>query len=71
MAFRLAYLHLTLAHFKDQRQDHAHFDWEYLKNGDRSGKRYYCHQICYSMLAFRFILCSWNGVLSNMLIFLS
>ena len=37
--FRLAYFHLALIHYKGQGQgqgqDHAHFDCEYLANGDR------------------------------------
>ena len=43
--FSLAYLHLTLTHYKGQGQDHAHFDSECLVNGDRYGKHCYCHQI--------------------------
>ena len=35
VAFQLAYLHLILAHFKGQCQGHAHFEWEYLGNGNR------------------------------------
>ena len=35
MAFPMGYLHLTLAEFKVQSQSHAHFDCEYLANGDR------------------------------------
>ena len=31
MAFRLSYLHLTLAHFKDHSQSHAHFDSKSLR----------------------------------------
>ena len=30
MDFRLAYLYLTLAHFKGQGQGHTHFDCEYI-----------------------------------------
>ena len=33
MAFRLAYLHLTLAYYRGQGQHHAHFDCEYLASG--------------------------------------
>ena len=32
MAFRLAYLHFTLAHSKSQGQDHPHIDCDYLAN---------------------------------------
>ena len=35
VTFRLAYLHLTLAHSKDQGHGHTHFDCEYLTNDDR------------------------------------
>ena len=35
MAFRLAYLYLTLTHFKGQDQGHAYLDSEYLGNGGR------------------------------------
>ena len=34
VAFRLAYLHLTLAHSKCEGQGHAHFHCEYLANDD-------------------------------------
>ena len=34
-AFQLAYLHLTLAHINSQGQGHAHFDCQYIENGDR------------------------------------
>ena len=37
-AFRLAYLHLTLAHSKSKDQGHAHVDGRYLWNGDVWGK---------------------------------
>ena len=36
MAFRLAYLNLFLAYYKDQDEDHAHF--YYLLNDDRQSK---------------------------------
>ena len=42
VAFRLAFLHLTLAHSKCQGKGHAHFDCQYLANGDRYGKHCYC-----------------------------
>ena len=45
MNFLLAYLHFILADSKDQGQGQAHFDGEYLVNGDRMGKYYYCHHI--------------------------
>ena len=35
MGFQLAYLHLTLTKSKGYGQGHAHFDSEYLENGDR------------------------------------
>ena len=35
MASRLEYLYLTLPHYQGQDQGHAHFDCEYLANGDR------------------------------------
>ena len=35
MYFRTAHLNLTLVHSKVQGQGHAHFDGEYLGNGDR------------------------------------
>ena len=38
IAFRLAYLHLTLANSIGQGQGHAHFDCEYFVNNDRYGK---------------------------------
>ena len=41
----LAYLHLTLTHSKGQDQGHAHFDSEYIGNGERYDKNYNCHQI--------------------------
>ena len=36
--FPMVYLHLTLARSKGQSQGHAHFDCEYLVNGDRQGE---------------------------------
>ena len=38
MVFRLEYLHLTLAYSKGQDHGHAHFDNEYLANGDNWDK---------------------------------
>ena len=43
MGIPIAYLYLTLDHSKGQGQ--AHFDSEYLGNGDRCGKHYYCNQM--------------------------
>ena len=43
VAFRLAYSHLTVDHPKGQ--SHAHFDYEYLANGDRKGRHCYWPQI--------------------------
>ena len=43
MDFRIAYLYLTWAHYKGQ--DRVYFDSEYLRNGDRYEKHYYCNQI--------------------------
>ena len=40
MGFRLAYLHLTLAHSKNL-EIHAHFDKEYRRNVERWDKNYY------------------------------
>ena len=45
LGFRMAYLHLTLAHSKAEGQGHADFDNEYLGNDDREDKNYYCHQV--------------------------
>ena len=35
MAFRLSYIHLTLANSKDQGQGRGDFNCEYLANGKR------------------------------------
>ena len=40
LAFRLAYLLLTLGHSNSQCQGRAHFDWKYLTNGDEQDKHY-------------------------------
>ena len=45
MLFPMAYLHLTLAHDKDLSQGHAHFNCEYLVNGYKKAKHYYCCQV--------------------------
>ena len=37
--FQLAYLILTLSYFKCQGQGLEYFDWKFLENGDRYGKR--------------------------------
>ena len=37
MGFKLARLHFTLAHPKDQAGGHAHFECEYLTNCKREG----------------------------------
>ena len=37
MGFKFAYLHLTLIPFNGPDQGHAHFDSEYLGNGEREG----------------------------------
>ena len=52
MGFLLAYLHLTLTYSKGQGQDHAHSDSEYLGNGDKHGRNYYCHRIPSYLWAF-------------------
>ena len=38
MGFRLAYLQLTSTNHKVQCHGHAHFDSDYLGNGDRKDK---------------------------------
>ena len=38
MGYQSAYSHLTLVHSKDQVQDHAQFDCEYLANGKKTFK---------------------------------
>ena len=45
MGFRLAYLHLIMTHFKGQGLSQTYFTSEYLDNGDREKKHYYCSQI--------------------------
>ena len=35
VAFRLVYAHLILTHSKGQGQGHAHFNCEYIPNGDK------------------------------------
>ena len=45
LEFQLTYLHLTLAISKRQGQGQAHLNFEYLVNGDKKGKHYYCHHI--------------------------
>ena len=54
-AFRLAYLHLTLAHSKGQGKGHAQFDCEYLAKGD--DKNYHCQQIESCMGPFNWHIC--------------
>ena len=39
------YLTLTLLHSKNHGHVQAHFAWEYLINGDRQSKQYYCHLV--------------------------
>ena len=48
----IEYLHLTLTHSKGQGQVHAYFDSEYLGNGNRYGKNYYCCQTASHVWAF-------------------
>ena len=45
MTSRLAYLHLILAYFEGQGQGHAHFDCQYISNGDGYGKSYIANNI--------------------------
>ena len=52
IGFQLVFLHLTLTSSKSQDQSRAHFDSEYLGNGQRWGKIYNCHQIANHFWAF-------------------
>ena len=52
MAFQLAFLHLTLAHFKGHGQGHEHFDCQYFANGARYSKHCHWQQIESRMWAF-------------------
>ena len=59
LGFRMVYLHLTLVYSKDQSQGHTNFDWEYLVNGDRWSKYYYCKLIGSCLLAFEWCVYIW------------
>ena len=62
--FRLVYLHLTWDHSNGQDQCHAHFNCEYIMNGDRQCKRYYCHKYYYfHKYNFKYLLL--NGVVCS------
>ena len=63
IGFRLVYLLLTLAYSKDQSQGHANFDCDYLINGDRYDKHWYCQYIESGLLAFDWHIYIW--LLSN------
>ena len=39
--FQMAHLHLTLSHFKGKGQGQAHFEIDYLENGDIQDKNHY------------------------------
>ena len=43
---------MALTYSKDESQGHAHLECEYLGNGDRWDKPYYCQQIGSRMLLF-------------------
>ena len=49
---QLTYLHLTLTISKGQSQGHAHFDDEYLGNGNTWCKNYYYRRIVSHMRVF-------------------
>ena len=52
MAFRLTYLHLTLAHSKGQGKSHTQFTCEYVADANEQKNRYNCHQIRSDISAF-------------------
>ena len=52
MGVRLGYLHLILVHCKGQGRRHENFTSEYLDNGDKLEKHYYCSKIWKSYIGF-------------------
>ena len=64
MDFRLAFLYLTLNHFKGQSQGYAYFDNEYLGNGDRYVKNYYFHQIASHVWTFDWKTCMYISTMN-------
>ena len=63
--FRLVYLHLTLAHCKGQSQGHANFDCDYIENGDRWDKYFFCQYIESRLLAFVwYIYIAWMNFIT-------